>query len=234
MDIIIGREEHTSEPRLRLIVDGKEKFLATKTHVPKTVSRRHCLLSVNGDEIVVKNMKEGANPIFVNGLEVERKRIKKEDIIQLGLEKYSVDVAVVLSVLNDDGAVSIAHLEKVYNDYNETIVKMQERDRKNNAVSRIVSSLLMGAGAISFVIPTSDNGIGNFINVIRVTLFAVAIVLAIIGFRDTSNPRKLQELKDKYLDDYVCPKCGRSLGTIRYKELAKYVACPYCKVKFKH
>lgn len=235
MEIIIGREEQTSEPRLRLIIDGKERFLATKTHVPKTVSRRHCVLSVNGDEILIKNMKEGVNPIYVNGQEVERKKIKREDIIQLGPEKYSVDVAAILTALNGgtDESVSIAHLEKVYKDYNETIVKMQERDRKNNAVSRIVSLLLMGIGAMSFMIPTSsDNGI--FIKVLRVTLFAVAIIMAIIGFRDTGNPRKLQELKDKYLDDYVCPKCGKSFGNLRYKDLAKYVACPSCKVKFKH
>lgn len=235
MEIIIGREEMTSEPRLRLIIDGKERFLATKTHIPKTVSRRHCVLSVNGDEILIKNMKEGVNPIYVNGQEVERKKIKREDIIQLGPEKYSVDVAAILAALNGgtDESVSIAHLEKVYKDYNETIVKMQERDRKNNAVSRIVSLLLMGIGAMSFMIPTSsDNGV--FIKVLRVTLFAVAIIMAIIGFRDTGNPRKLQELKDKYLDDYVCPKCGKSFGNMRYKDLAKYVACPSCKVKFKH
>lgn len=236
MEIIVGREEKTSEPRLRLIIDGKERFLATKTHVPKTVSRRHCVLSVNGDEILIKNMKEGVNPIYVNGQEVEQKRIKKEDIIQLGLEKYSVDVVAILAALGGGTgeSMSIAHLEKVYNDYYETIVKMQERDRKNNAVSRIISLLLMGFGVISFMIPTSGSGDGIFINVMRVTLVAVALIFAIIGFRDTSNPRKLQELKDKFLDDYVCPKCGKSFGSLRYKDLAKYVSCPSCKVKFKH
>ena len=59
---------------------------------------------------------------------------------------------------------------------------MQERDRKNNAVSRIISLLLMGVGVISFMIPTSGSGNGVFINVMRVALVAVALIFAIIGF----------------------------------------------------
>lgn len=236
MEIIIGREEKATAPRLRLSVDKKEKFLATKTHVPKTVSREHCLLSVNGDEIVIQNMKVGLNPVYVNGQEIERKRVKKGDKIQLGPDMYTVDVASILSALssNDDGAVSIAHLEKVYNDYYETIVTMQERDKKNNAVSRIISLLLLGVGFFSSIIKIPGNVF--YINIAKATIFILAIIMAIIGFRDTSNPRKLQELKDKFLDAYVCPKCGKSFGNLRYKDLAKYVACPNpsCKVKFKH
>lgn len=231
MEIIIGREEHASEPRLRLIIGGKEKFLATQTHVPKTVSRRHCVLSVNGDAIVVKNMKEGVNPLYVNGQEVECKRIKKEDKIQLGNDMYSIDVATILSVLdNTEGAVSIAHLEKVYNDFQNMKLNMQIRDRRLNAISRF-SGLITTAGIVCTVIPSLSH-----IRTISLVIALIAgLVLAIVAMGDSKKtPLKIKEMTDKFQDDYVCPKCGKSFGSLRYKDLAKYVACPSCKVKFKH
>lgn len=231
MDIIIGREEHTSEPRLRLIVDGKEKFIATTTKVPKSVSRRHCELSVNGEEIVIKNMKEGVNPIYVNGQEVERKKIKREDKIQLGKDMYSVDTSAILAALDGgDGGIDISCLEKVWNDYQNAKMQIQIRERKLNAVSRF-SGVITSVGILCAIIPALAN--------VRVLSICVTIisgcVLSFIAFRDsTETPKKLQELADKFQDDYACPKCGKSFGNLRYKDLAKYVACPGCKVKFKH
>lgn len=234
MEIIIGREEKATAPRLRLLVDKKEKFLATKTHVPKTVSREHCLLSVNGDEIVIQNKKVGLNPVYVNGQEIERKRVKKGDKIQLGPDMYTVDVDSILSALscNDDGAVSIAHLEKVWNDYQNAKMKIQIRERRLNAISRF-SGVITSVGILCAVIPSLAH--------IRTLAICITIisgaVLSIIAFRDSEKtPKKLNELAEKFLDDYVCPKCGKSFGNLRYKDLAKYVACPNpsCKVKFKH
>lgn len=231
MDIIIGREEHASEPRLRLIVDGKEKFLATNTHVPKTVSRRHCKLSVNGSEFVIENMKEGVNPIYVNGQEVERKRIKKEDKIQLGREQYSVDVAAILSILDNlDDSVSIVHLEKVYNDFQDAKLNMQIRERKLNAISRF-SGLITTAGILCAVIPS----MANLRTISLVIALIAGLVLAFVAMGDSKKtPLKIKEMTEKFQDEYVCPKCGKPFGNIRYKDLAKYVACPGCKVKFKH
>ena len=232
MDIIIGREEHATEPRLRLIVGGKEKFLATNSAVPKSVSRKHCMLSVNGDEIIIKNMKEGVNPIYVNGQEWESKRITKSDKIQLGKDMYQVDVAAILSALTDtvgDG-VSIKHLKKVWDDFQEAKLNMQIRERRLNAISRF-SGLITTVGLICAFIPSLAH--------MRILSLAVAfitgLVLAIVSLRDSKEtPLKTMELTNKFQDDYVCPKCGKSFGNMRYQDLEKYVACPACKVKFKH
>jgi len=238
MDIIIGREEHASEPRLRLIVEGKEKFLATQTQVPKTVSRRHCVLSVNGDEITVTNMKEGVNPIYVNGQEVERKRIRKDDKLQLGNEMYSIDVAAILSALNnnDDGSVSIAHLEKVYNDYLENKDRLSRMLSLKNNISRFASVLLLATGMmIKSPAPEPGQADGvDLLTILRWSLLAISLIMALLGFSDVNNSKKQRELHEQFLNEYECPKCGKSFGNMRYKDLAKYVACPSCKTKFKH
>lgn len=231
MKIIIGREEQTSEPRLRLIVDGQEKFLATKTPVPKTMSRKHCELTLNGEEIVVRNITDN-NTLFVNGQEVVQKKIKKDDKIQLGSGMYTIPISAILSALGggEQEAVSIAHLEKVYNDFQQAKLDMQIRERKMNALSRF-SGLITTAGLICALIPSLAS-----IRVFSLVLaFVAGLVLSLVAFRDsTKTPNKIKEMADKFHDDYVCPKCGKSFGNMYYSDLAKYVACPSCKIKFKH
>lgn len=231
MKIIIGREEQTSEPRLRLIVDGQEKFLATKTHVPKTVSRKHCELTVNGEDIVVRNITD-KNTLFVNGQEVVQKKIMKDDKIQLGSGMYTIPVSAILSALGGSvqEAVSIAHLEKVYNDYWAKKDKLSRDIALKNNIARVTSLFAMMIGMLM------NSSASPVLKTLRFVLYGFAVLMALCGFSDINNSKKHRELDDMFKDNYSCPnpKCQRTFGNMRYKDLVKYVACPHCKVKFKH
>ena len=49
MELQIGRESGTESPRLAIVYDGKTNYYGQPGSVPKSVSRKHCLVTVGED-----------------------------------------------------------------------------------------------------------------------------------------------------------------------------------------
>lgn len=239
MEIIIGRE-NAKDSRLNLNVDGVKKIFGDENSVPMCVSREHCKLYVYPDEIVIENLNI-SNFTFVNGREYERKKIKLSDVVELGKERYRLDVETIVSVLTQplsakSGEVlkpsySIAPLRDVWEEYENIKLQTQIDDKRFQAISTI-TGVIMPLGMVMAIIPGLED--------LRFVFICISVLLAIvfftIRFRNSKNgPLKQKELNDNFRRSYICPnpKCKRFLGSQPFDELEKMISCPYCKAKFR-
>lgn len=235
MEFIIGREASVNGSIGRRLcitsTNNKVFFLGHEGSVPATVSRQHCKLSAEADgSFTLINLKP-ANITYVNGQEIMKKRVSAKDAIELGSERYRLDLQAVLNTVGDllpKPAVSIAHLEAIWDNYQAEKVAIQVRRSKSAAVQSVTGILSMLSIACGFIpdIPT----------IVRILLYAMALGLAIyffiVRYRNAGKEaRELKEFEDRFKEQYVCPcGCGRSFGYQEYKQLViTQKMCPLSK-----
>lgn len=236
MDIIIGREAGAAAPRLCIKQGEKVLYFGTPGSVPKSVSRSHCRLQKDGEKMTICNVSD-QNSLFVNGLEYKSKIITKTDLIELGPERYRLDLAGVLALFQKGAkqqnpgeeakTYHIAHLKTIWDNYSQGKMDIQIRQGKFNAVSAIPGVLSMVSIALSFVF--TDN-----IRIVFISIAAVlAIAFAIVRINNAGKiPLRQKEMDERFQDDYVCPHCKHFLGNQNYKLVLKNGGCPWCKSKF--
>lgn len=237
MDIIIGRESGTAEPRLCLKIGNTTKFMGTPGSVPKSVSRSHCVVSINGDNLSINNVSD-QNALYVNGLEYKTKSITESDLIELGPERFRVDLSALLKVVvggNSKPAptpstaevksYNILQLKRIWNDYTQAKLDIQIRERKIGALSAIPGVLSMISIALAFIPGLR----GIFITIAGIG----ALSFAVIRVKSAANVPLIQkELDEKFQDTYICPHCSHFLGNQRYELILRNGGCPWCKSKF--
>ena len=226
MIIIIGRDAKTSQ--LRLNIDGKTTAVEVKEKVPSGVSREHISITVDDDEqFTLENLNIG-NDTYVNGMPVERKRIKKEDCIELGKEHYLLNWKDIDSFIPK--YVNIGNLEKVWNDYQEQVLQMQIKERRSGVLRSATGLITMAAMLLSIF--TGRNN--QLFLVLYIVAGVVSAAFFVKAYLDSAKmPRMQQEIRDGFPKQYVCPNCGQFLGNLSYDIISKRTSCPYCKVKYK-
>ena len=235
-ELILGRESGAS--RLHIVMNGKDCVYGAAGSVPRTVSRQHCKLTVEDDgSYTLVNLKP-ENKTYVNGLAVASKRIDpKKDRVELGPDRYVLAVPVILKVLlggkGDVKEYPITHLEKVWDEYHDTKLDMQIKERKAGAIRSVTGVFSMAAVACGFI-----PGIAE-LTALRILLYAIGLLLAIYFFvklyrSSSEQPRILDALDKKFRSNYVCPnpECRQFMGYQPYDELKKKPFCPSCKCKF--
>jgi pSer/pThr/pTyr-binding forkhead associated (FHA) protein len=97
MELIIGREAGAS--RLRISINNQDRFWGNANSVPKSVSRQHCKV-VTDDKggYIITNLKP-ENVTYVNGVQIESKHISGKDRIELGADRYFMDIAAIIKGL---------------------------------------------------------------------------------------------------------------------------------------
>ncbi len=229
LDLIIGREGGVENPRLSVKCNEKVSFWGTPGSVPKSVSRTHCHILVDNDANVSIEDVTPNNFIYVNGVECKRKdNVNLADTIELGPDRYHLELEAIVSALSSQQSFSIAPLNRVYESYQREKFDIQVKQGKLNALSMLPGILSM----ISI-------GVAVFLQEARIYMIVIAavfaLVFALIRYRNaTKIPLKLKELDDSFREKYVCPNptCGRFLGSTPYKELLKNKCCPYCKSNY--
>lgn len=236
MDIIIGRESGASAPRLCIKQGDKSFFLGMPGSVPKTVSRSHCLLQIVDDQMTLSNISD-SNSVYVNGLEYKTKTVSKTDLIELGPERYRLDLSGVLALFPkssgpknlEEGAKTyhITHLKTIWDNYSNGKVTTQVQERRINNVSSAMG-ILSSAGLICALIPALSK--------IRVFTLTVTIILGGVFFYIRSKrvnlPIEQKKTDERFQDEYVCPHCKHFLGNQSYKLVLRNGCCPWCKSKF--
>ncbi|MBO7498266.1 MAG: FHA domain-containing protein [Bacteroidaceae bacterium] len=236
MDYIIGREPGGIGNRLRIVSQStkQEYFVSTTSLVPNTVSREHCLLSVNPQQrtTILRNLKP-QNSTWVNGVEITNLGVSVNDRIELGPTHYPLELKNVLEALSSEvpKTYSITHLKGIWDKYQEDKDNIQIRREKSATIQSITGILSMTSIACGFI-----PGIPS---VFRVLLYVTAIILAVVFFiyrfrHAGESVRQLRKLDDQFHHDYVCPNpsCKRFLGYIPYDDLVKSTpGCPmpHCK-----
>ncbi|MBD5355426.1 MAG: FHA domain-containing protein [Bacteroides sp.] len=236
--ILIGKEPN--DGRLLVAILGYKKTIAIGNpgSVPDCVSRckpaektAHATITVdNNGNITLTNMKS-QNITYVNGTEIASKRINESSVIELGKDRFPINIPVLLETAQDilasDGFV-INHLEEVWDDLQSRRKEIHAKQKKINIVRSGCGVFTMCAmpciflfGPIGYVL----TGIG-----------VVGNIYSFIGLKNDNTSEVMEQLNEDFQDKYVCPnpKCNKFLGNISYKLLKKQYSmhCPYCKCEF--
>lgn len=231
MDVIIGRESGTMNPRLCVKNGNKLMFVGQAGSVPKTVSRNHCRLELSDDGRMKITNISGHNSLYVNGLECQTKSITKKDLVELGRDHYRLDLNSVVSVAEESEGpkpYNISHLRKIWDDYSKAKLDLQIRDRNLNTISAIPGVFSMLSLLLSFFID------GPFRVLFIVIALVIILFVLIIRIMSTNAPLRQKELDEHFQDDYLCPnpQCNHFLGNRSYKLVLKDGCCPWCKSKY--
>lgn len=224
MEIIFGREEKSSQ--LQAKVDAVSFTFGDNGSVPKSVSRQHCKITVLDEgKFMLQNLKM-ENDTFVNGMSIQSKQVTPQDVIELGSSHYKLRWDYIQAVLSK--TVSVSHLEKIWNDYQDKKLQQQIAERKFNTLKGATGLITMVAIALNMMLGS---------NTLYIILYAIAILLS-LGFTikayiaASKLPNEMKVLTEKFQKDYSCPKCNHFLGAQSYELLKQNKACPYCKVNF--
>lgn len=244
--ILIGRDSSNSKLLISVAKEGqpaKGAFVGEEK-VPGSVSRckpkekvAHCKIDIDvSGRMYISNLKD-TNRTFVDDIQIDTKKITPESKISLGCEHYNLDLNAVLSaaakvlrIVEKDTPLSIAHLEPIWNEYQETldnIKKEQQKRKKVCSFSRILSPL-----AIVLSIFLTSNGYGDWAKWAYL-LTGISILITIYVeflWKDSSDDNK-KDAYAKLVDRYICPNpdCRHVMGPKDYQILKQDKKCPYCQ-----
>ena len=225
MELVIGRDGATA--KLKVVNGTQVSLFGEPASVPADVSRQHCqLTAIDDNTFVIKNIK-AANVTWVNGVEVQTKKISKDDVVMLGQSKYILPLVDILDQMRPNFA-DITPLKGVWEEFNRSTIAIRKRQQMNNLLSRIPIFLTMLGGCL---IAVSDS-----IRPYSIAFTVIALLIMAYGFYRQATDRGIDEqekLKKQFQRDYVCPKCGRFMGFVDYDLLQQNNNCPACKAKYK-
>lgn len=263
--ILIGKEP--GQGRLMIAIQGTNYAtpIGYPGSVPASVSRckpaegvAHAKIAIdNNGSMTLTNMK-AQNVTYVNGNEIMSKHIDKDSAVELGGERFAVNINMVLNAAkglvphasvkpaanNNQGTASkvqdqpkevhVSHLKTVWENYDSEITEIQERQRQQGVNARLPMFFTMGGGAISSV--AIALGWPEWVRFMCIGLTIIGLIVMINAFmkskNDTSTTDKKRATED-FQDHYVCPDCKKTLPAVSYKILRRnYSNCPYCKAKF--
>ena len=231
MEIMIGREPQKEKPRLRMVSGGKEQFLGVPGSVTKKVSRNHCRLEVGEDRRIVSitDVTEN-NFMYVNGKECKaKKNLSVNDVVELGPDRYRLDLAAVLKAFLGTPTYYIAHLKTAFEEHDKALYDLQVKQGKLTALSGLPGVISMISMVLAVSLP-EDLPKARVIGLVVAGFFAVGfIVIRYIG--SSKNPVRRKAIDKKFHDEYACPGCGHSFGAKPYDDILKEGQCPWCKSK---
>ncbi|MDE5848688.1 MAG: FHA domain-containing protein, partial [Muribaculaceae bacterium] len=209
--------------------------------VPGCVSRcqadkgiAHARLSIDKDgNLTLTNMKS-ENHTYVNGLEIMSRRITPSTKVELGIDRFPLDIQAILDAAKKllppppQLPFDISHLEAVWNDFQTKKKEIQAKQKKVNLVRSgcgIFTMCAMPTIAMFGVVGYALTGIGILGN-----------VYSFVGLKNDNTADIMEKLTEEFQEKYVCPNpdCNKFLGGNSYKFIKKQYSmhCPYCKCEY--
>lgn len=246
MEIIIGREEGLR--RLHCVADGRAFNIGAAGTVPTSVSRNHCRIIINGSQMTIENLKI-QNVTYVDDNQVFSKAITLTSRVQLGEERFSIPLQQIVALAMGSplatGAqtgprqpqpavptFSLKPLKSVWEEYDRQKLNIQNEAARNANRQRlqgILSLIGMCIGFIPGIDPT-----------IRYVIIAAALAMGVYffykGATNDTVQQKIHDLDEEFAKRYKCPnpKCGRSFGTIPYRQIEYNKKCLACGCNYTH
>jgi len=195
------------------------------------VSRRHAKIIYTGDDIYIEDL-DSRNGVFVNGLQIKRKKVTFSDTIILGKE-FVLDLDKLFQQLplsDEDFSRAFLDLKKVYDEYDEKKVKIQSEGMGKMMLKRSLPMIIPG-----LIMIWAATFLGTFATIIGCAVSTAAMVAGIIwASKDISKiPIHLAELRKQFMLDYACPDCKHEFGERPWELIQRQGKCPYCRRKFK-
>lgn len=266
MTILIGKEPGQGRLMVSTKINGQVRsaFIGNAGSVPDCVSRcrpaediAHCKIEASPDGTMILVNLKPQNVTYVNGREIVSKKITADSRVELGRDRYRINIGNVLdSVRNIAGAqhspqqpqqqsplqaksvkeYSILPLKKIWNAYNDEIFDLQKRQKS----LAVVKSLYLPLTVLSTLVGMAAKHMGlqpEFSAALSYTMYAIAAVVLFYGLFRTITDKSLEQkmkITEKFQDNYVCPNpdCRHFMGNQPYKILRQNSCCPYCKCKF--
>lgn len=243
IEAIIGRE-HGSNRLVMSITGGKVVPLSAPGVVPNTVSSKHCQLKVDDDGVWTLVNIKSALYTYVNGMQIESKRIQPDSRVELGVDHFAVDMPKVKKIVGDllPKVYSIKHLQTVWDEYHGTQLKMQLDEKRKNT-NRMLTGVLSPISMILFILPMVMNTeMPPIVNALRLILAAAMALMALYFYIQSRRGLKndiilrMDRLNDEFQQKYLCPNpdCHHFLGNQSYRLLTQHGTCPYCRCKFQY
>lgn len=243
-EILIGREPQ--KHRLLLVIKGDDEIktitLGDEGSVPNCVSSckpgesvAHCKIVIRKDEAMVIHNLKPQNVTCVNGVEVETKTLSCQCNVTLGKDRYSIDVEQILEAIRNLVGYSIGHLEKVWEDYDNALYRLQKRQKNLGLIKSLYMPCTVFTGLIGYVFKSVGIENSNTLENISMGMYVIASIMLFYGLYRTITDRSIEDRKlldKKFQEDYVCPKCRHFLGVKPYHILRQDECCPYNKCKW--
>ncbi len=249
--ILIGKEPGQGRLCISVVVNGKPlaAVMGTPGCVPSCVSRckpsegmAHCKIEVDpSGKMTLVNLKP-QNVTYVNDVEIESKRINPYSSITLGRDKYAIDLDAVLrtavkladSVPQPPKEYSIKHLEKIWDEYELALDKIQ-RYQQNKARRRLVPIMVGFASTILAPIFATTLTLSSLYVTLPIAAISFILYIKLYMEKDSSFEDK-KKATNQFQDNYVCPnpQCRHFMGYQPYKILKQNKKCLYCGCLFSH
>lgn len=240
ISVIVGREATTSQ---LLLSSGRQSTsFGARGSVPKSVSREHCLLTIEDDQQTMTLTNQNANNVtFVNGMQIVTCKVSFSDVVELGREHYPLNWQAVRELMaatmkKKPEEVDITHLEKVWEEYKHNDEQLTKKVKMAGLLRSIGIGLGMVAGAVGAwakFLAGVDFSMGILIaSAVSAIIIALTIIISYVDMQGV--PKKREELKKELLHSYCCPKCGYYFGKDKSYDIIKanIDSCPKCKSKF--
>lgn len=247
MEIIIGREEGLR--RFHCIVDGREFNVGQAGCVPTSVSRKHCKIVVNGNNITIENLKP-QNITFVDGNQVFSKAISATSKVQLGAEKVEIPLQQIIQLATgkpvgsasgtpkpaqETPTFSLRPMKDVWQKYNDAMLQIDidaAEKQKTEKKKRNIQGMCSSVGMLFVLVPQ--------LGYIRFVLMGISALMAFYFFMkdddDDISAVKKNKLNEEYASKYKCPNpaCGKPFGSIPYRQIEFNKQCLACGCKYTH
>mgnify|MGYP002853174363 CR=1 FL=1 len=229
-EILFGRDP--ADNTLKISANGVSQ---NKEPVPQSVSRQHCKITITDDGKAIITNLNPRNCTFVNGVAITSQAIGGGDRIELGGERYPLDI----SKLKLPTYVSISHLKRIWDNYQ---LQQQQMKVKNIRMAAIRS--LTGVFSILAIVLAQFNfGLERqTADTLRILLYCLTgISLLWFVFSTWTGAKRRVQKEEKIRRDfqraYVCPcsKCGMFFGyDTPYEMLIRNGKCNKCNSHFTH
>ena len=223
---MIGRDPKTN----CLLVAVKEigKVFRMPESVPNSVSRyvaeqnkAHLKIEIDDKGAITLYNLNGGNITYVDGNEAEKKRINHDSKIELGKDRYVLNLGTVMKEVMKympPIPMDISHLRGVFEKHaaeHARITRAQQEMAKKRMQPIIVSS----ASGILSAIGAAVFSVGTLWVTLPVTAVVSALYFRNYSTKDTSADDK-RAADDEFYNNLVCPACGHSFNvTARNYEL---------------
>ncbi|MBQ8065932.1 MAG: FHA domain-containing protein [Prevotella sp.] len=237
IQVLIGRE--SVKNRLQLSTGNKTEQVGPLGAVPQSVSKQHCLLTIDGKVMTITN-RNIKNATYVNGIQVESSKVTQADVVELGYGHYVLNWSLVMNFIGKlqdpvSQEVDISGLESVWQSYKHQQDQLQRTQTMTNVLRGGLPILTIGGVALGFIINKDGKGTGAHMIVIYAVALILMVLLFVKSFMDARRiPKQKEELNKRMLHRYACPKCHYFFGFQPYDVIRTNLdACPKCKVKLK-
>ena len=248
--IFIGRESGRGRLLVSTRLNGQLKTFAIDTVVPKCVShsepaqdKAHCRIDIDQSGQMLLTNLNPLNVTYVNGREIESKKITETSDVSLGINRYALNIETIIAQIErmvpaQPKVYSILPLKKVYDDRERSMDNLKKRRKFSAGVQRLYIPLMLFSTIAGVAL--TKIGLDETLSKSMSTVFYVlAVIILMYGlyliFTDKSDDES-KRIERKFQDNCVCPnpECRRYLGNLgqSYNLLRQHPSCPYCKCKF--